>query len=281
MMGDGTVKEQQAALPGSSGQGFTDEEAQLQAALSGELRIEDPAVRSLAQQITQRLSVRKPVIDSTATRGIGQLVSLRYNGTSDEIDLDRTITVLAENPVPEDTDIVVRDRMRTKRSVVLLVDVSGSMKGERLKTAAATVGALSAELQHDALGVVAFWSDAAVLLELGDPIRPMQLLDTILSIPARGLTNVAFPLEVAAKQLTKVPARQSTVVLLSDCVHNAGPDPRPFAAVLPRLNVLLDASGEKDIELGRELASRGRGSCHVVHTHRDVAPAITQVFGQQ
>ena len=29
-------------------------------------------------------------------------------------------------------------------------------------------------------------------------------------------------------------------MLLSDCVHNAGPDPRPFAARLPRLDVLLD-----------------------------------------
>jgi uncharacterized protein with von Willebrand factor type A (vWA) domain len=49
---------------------------------------------------------------------------------------------LAEHPVPEDEDIVVRERVRTRRSVVLLVDVSGSMRGERVRTAAATVGAL-------------------------------------------------------------------------------------------------------------------------------------------
>jgi hypothetical protein len=49
------------------------------------------------------------------------------------------------------------------------------------------------------------------------------------------------------------------VLLLSDCVHNAGPDPRPPAARLPRLDVLLDTSGEQDEELARELARRGRG----------------------
>ena len=43
-------------------------------------------------------------------------------------------------------------------------------------------------------------------------------------------------------------------MLLSDCVHNAGPDPRPFAARLPRLDVLLDVSGEQDLELARDLA---------------------------
>ena len=47
--------------------------------------------------------------------------------------------------------------------MVLLVDVSGSMRGERVRTAAVTVGALAAELERDDLAVVAFWSDAAVL----------------------------------------------------------------------------------------------------------------------
>jgi Mg-chelatase subunit ChlD len=39
--------------------------------------------------------------------------------------------------------------------VVLVVDVSGSMKGERLRTAAAAVGALAGELARDRLAVVA------------------------------------------------------------------------------------------------------------------------------
>jgi Mg-chelatase subunit ChlD len=201
-----------------------------------------------------------------------------YRGASDDIDLDRTIEVLAERPVPEEEDIVVRERVRARRSVLLLVDVSGSMRGERIKTAAATVGALSAELAHDDLGVIAFWSDAAVLLRLGAPVRPGELVDAILRLPARGLTNIAFPLELAARDLARVPARDARVILLSDCVHNAGPDPRPLAARLPRVDVLLDATGEKDVELGHELAARGRGVCRIIRGHRDVAPAIGQIF---
>ena len=80
------------------------------------------------------------------------------------------------------------------------------------------------------------------------------------AIPARGLTNVAFPLQVAARELARIPARDARVLLLSDCVHNAGPDPRPLAARLPRLDVLLDATGEQDRWLGGELARLGRGS---------------------
>ncbi|UUT36099.1 hypothetical protein [Microbacterium elymi] len=92
-------------------------------------------MREIAQQIATRLSVAHARHDVTARRGIGELDSIPYRGTSDEIDLDRTIEVLAERPVPDDEDIIVRERLRTKRSVVLLVDVSGSMRGERIKTA--------------------------------------------------------------------------------------------------------------------------------------------------
>lgn len=269
-----------AAPPGAKGvsaPGETDEPATVVDGVGDEIAV-DPKVRELAHQIASRLSIPKPKRDSSATRGLGTLTTVPYRGASDEIDLDATIAVLAENPVPDDEDILVRERLRTKRSIVLIVDVSGSMKGERIATAAATVGAVAGELADDALAVIAFWSDAAIVLPLGEPVQPAELLDRILRIPARGLTNVAFPLEIAAEQLVRVPAREARVILLSDCVHNAGPDPRPFAAKLPRLDVLLDASGEHDLELGRELAARGRGMCRVVRTHRDVAPAISQMF---
>lgn len=265
--------------PGVSARGTTDEVAHLVAPDADVVAV-DPHVRAMARQIASRLAMPRPRRDATARRGIGELASMPYRGGSDEIDLDRTIEVLAERPVPEDEDIVVRDRVRTTRSVALLVDVSGSMRGEQVKTAAATVGALSAELEHDALTVVAFWSDAALLLRLGEPVKPMDLLDRILRLPAQGLTNIAFPLEIAAAQLARVPARDARVVLLSDCVHNAGPDPRPLAARLPRLDVLLDTSGEHDTELARELASRGRGICRVIHNHRDVAPALGALFSE-
>ena len=265
------------ARPGATSRGETDEAGEL-VPLPDDPADVDPTVRARAREIAARLAVPRARRDATTRRGVGDLASLPYHGASDDIDLDRTIEMLAERPVPEDEDIIVRERVRARRSVVLLVDVSGSMRGERIKTAAATVGALSAELLHDDLGLVAFWSDAAVILPLGSPVKPGEIVDAILRIPARGLTNIAFPLEIAGRQLARVPARDARVLLLSDCVHNAGADPRPLAARLPRLDVLLDATGEKDVELGRELAARGHGVCRVVHGHRDIAPALGRIF---
>ena len=263
-------------LPGTAAPGTTDEAGALVAPPAG--GAVDPAVRARARQIGARLALPRPRRDPTARRGTGELACLPYRGGSDDVDLDRTIEVLTERPVPEEEDIVVRERIRTRRSVVLAVDVSGSMRGERVRTAAATVGALAAELSRDDLAVLAFWSDAAMLVRLGAAVRPLELLDALLAIPARGLTNVAFPLRLAARELARVPARDARVLLLSDCVHNAGPDPRPAAARLPRLDVLLDVTGEHDLELGRELATAGHGRLLPVRHHRDVAPAVGRAF---
>jgi Mg-chelatase subunit ChlD len=265
--------------PGGTAAGTTDEPADLIALadLATESTV-DQLTRARARQIARRLSMPRPPRDRRSRRGVGELASVPWSGGSDELDLERTLEAIAGNPFPEATDIVVRERVRQRRSVVLVVDVSGSMKGERVRTAAATVGALAGELGRDSLAVVAFWSDAAVLVRMGEQVAPLAVLDLLLRVPAQGLTNVSFALETAARQLAGVPARDARVLLLSDCVHNAGPDPRLAAARLPRLDVLLDTSGEQDVELGRELARLGRGRFRLVRDHRDVAAALSAVF---
>ena len=263
---------------GSGGPGTTDEQGAL-ASADGDVA-PDPETLRRAREIAARMALPRPRRDLLARRGAGALATVPYRGGSDDIDLDRTLEELAAKPVPEETDIAVRERVRTRRSVVLLVDVSGSMRGERVRTAAATVGALASELSGDDLCVVAFWSDAAVLAHLGHKASPQRIVESMVRIPARGLTNVAFPLQVARRELARVTARDARVLLLSDCVHNAGPDPRPLAARLPRLEVLLDTTGEQDPELARDLARLGRGRLKQIRTYRDVAPALSELFGE-
>ena len=90
-------------------------------------------VRHMAERHRSPASACSGAARPAATqRGSGQLFSVPYRYGSDDIDLDRTLEVLTERPVPEDTDIVVRERMRSRRAVALLVDVSGSMRGEKV-----------------------------------------------------------------------------------------------------------------------------------------------------
>ncbi|PVY30766.1 vWA domain-containing protein [Williamsia muralis] len=265
-------------LPGSSAPGETNDEGELSA--SGGAMVIDEGGRRRARQIARRLALAQPMRQRRARRAsAGTLTTMRWRGGTDELDLDATLEAIAGNPLPTDDDILVRERVRNRRSIVLVVDISGSTKGEQVRTAAATVGAMVGELPRDDVAVVAFWSDAALLVRLGERVGPETVLDQLLTLPAQGLTNVAFALEVAARELAGVPPADARVLLLSDCVHNAGPDPRGVAARLPRLDVLVDTSGENDLDLGRDLAIVGRGRCRVIRDHHDVAPALTSVFG--
>ncbi|GAC84731.1 hypothetical protein GP2_025_00500 [Gordonia paraffinivorans NBRC 108238] len=256
---------------------MTDEKGEVVTA--GSRQSVDELTRKRALDIARKLALAEPTRQRRGRRSPGGTMrSMRYRGASDEIDLDATLLAIAGNPVPSDDDIIVREPVRTRRSIVLVVDISGSAKGEQIKTAAATVGAMVGELHRDDVAVVAFWSDAALVTALGERKSPNEVLNAILALPTQGLTNVAFALEVAAQQLSGVSPADGRVVLLSDCVHNAGPDPRDVASKLPRLDVLLDVSGESDQALGSEMALLGRGRCCLIRDHHDVAPALASMF---
>ncbi|MFC5205366.1 VWA domain-containing protein [Pseudonocardia sulfidoxydans] len=215
-------------------------------------------------------------------RGGGRGQPLPYRYRSDDIDIDRTLDVLAEHPRPDDTEIIVRERVRSRRAVVLVADVSGSMRGEKARIAAAAIAALSADLtgagSDDQLALVAFWSDAALVKSFGTPLPVTRMLDRLLCIPARGLTNVSFGLEVARAELARSPLRKRSIVLLSDVVHNAGADPRGVAARCEELHVVLESDGEHDAVLAADLARLGHGRLASVTGHRDVAPALNRLL---
>lgn len=247
-----------------------------------EERPADPGVAAMAGRLARSLAVRHRRADRDAAAGGGPLDPVPFHHRSDELDLDRTLEALVEHSRPEDTDLVVRERRRARTATVLVVDVSGSMRGEKAAIAAATTAAVAAGLRHDVdqFALVAFWSDAAVINPLGSWLTPAVLLDRLLRVPARGLTNVGFGLQVAATELAHSTARHRRLVLLSDAVHNAGPDPRPIARRLPTLHVLLEVDGEHDEALGRDLARWGRGGMAPVRTHRDVAPALERLLAR-
>ncbi|HUR73269.1 MAG TPA: vWA domain-containing protein, partial [Sporichthya sp.] len=155
---------------------------------------------------------------------------------------------------------------------------------EKVRVAAATVAALSAAMSGPGAGhrlaLIGFWSDAALLEPLTGNTSPVVLLDRLLRIPARGLTNVHFALTVGNSVLRASAARRQVGVLLTDAVHNAGPDPRLVARRFRELHVLLQTDGEHDRDLGKDIARLGKGLTAPIRTHRDVAPALNRVLGR-
>jgi len=241
------------------------------------LPVTDVALHAEARAIAARFQLVQPRRSRARRSATGVFAAHRFDGGGDDIDLDRTLERIDSLDDLDDDDIVVRARRQRRRSVVLVVDVSGSMRGERIRMAAATAGALTGRLRDDEVGVIAFWSDAAVLRRLTRRLDATRLIDDLVAIPAGGLTNVAFGLEAAGAML-RDGRGDRRVLMISDCVHNAGPDPAAVVRGLPRLDVLVDVAGEHDLDMGRALAHAGRGLAIAVRTHRDVASALSQCF---
>jgi hypothetical protein len=78
--------------------------------------------------------------------------------------------------------------------------------------------------------------------------------------------------------LSRSRARRRHGILLSDAVHNAGPDPRLIAGGFMRLDVLLETDGEHDAELAADLARLGHGEMVAARDHRQVALALNRVL---
>ena len=242
----------------------------------GEPRLDDALYREMAE-IAARLGLRRRV-GRDARRGRSHPASARFDGNADEVDLDRTMELLIERRALLAEEIFVRRPVRSRRSIALLADVSGSMDGEKARLTAATVGALAGELVDDELTVIAFWKDVALLRVRAVRLDPASLVSELIRIEPKGLTNVHGAIELAVRELAKSPIEKRRIVLLSDCVHNAGPDPIEAARVAPPTLVLLEQTDEYDAWIAERIARVSGGRVRTVRHTNEVAPALSALL---
>lgn len=217
---------------------------------------------SLAQatRMASRIVLRKVRGVRIEDAALGRPAPVRYNYGSDDLDLDRTVAELIANPVPMPSDIWVRDRVPRRRGVVLLLDVSGSMRGEQLvRAATATAAAAVALHEHDELAVIAFAHEPVLISSAQDRSSPNRLVEAVLSLRPHGKTDIGAALELGLTQLNAMRSPARLGLMLTDGVHNCGADPHRIAGRYSRLNVLASTSAAWRLKRCRTLAVAGHG----------------------
>jgi Mg-chelatase subunit ChlD len=269
---DAPGEESQDALAALGGTGSGDAESE-----DGE----DPeALRERARRLARELLLRLPRRTPTRAAGRGKLTSIRYRFNSDDLDLDRTLEEIAGNPFPEAQDFWVYERVRTRRAYALMLDVSGSMRGEQLVHAAVAAGALATAIERDDLAVVAFWRDAAVLEALSAQVDAERLLTRVLALSARGLTNLHLGLELGLRELSRSSAQERVGILFSDCGHNLGDDPLALARRFDVLHVVGTSDAPARVRACHDVAARGGGRCVFATTLEEIPAAINACVGE-
>lgn len=252
-----------------------DEDAAM--ALLGDLWTEAPEeqLRDLTRHLAMKIVITLARRDHAPNPGKGKLRPVRYRFNSDDLDLDRTLEEIAAKAYPEYDDFWVRERVRARRTYALLLDVSGSMRGAQLMKAALAAGSLARNLHEDDLAVALFWRDAAVIKRATQPKAATQLIDEILSVRARGLTNLRLGLEVGLRELERAATQEKVGIIFTDGISNIGEDPLPMAAKYPRLHVIGISLDDGPVRACQELAARGRGRCVFIQTLEDIPAAVS------
>jgi gas vesicle protein GvpN len=239
-------------------------------------RATDAQLRAAARRLAARVFVRLAAVGQHKSRGVRRIAAGRPG--DGDLDLERTIGAMSGAWPPRSDEIATRTWAARQRSIVLLVDASGSMSGLALAMAAiAAAGVILAGDSRLEPGVLAFGAGVTVLQARGDRRSPPDVIGDLLALRGHGRTDLAAALRAAAGQLAGA-AGDREVILLSDCLATAGGDPAAALAGIDRLHVLTPLPTPESIAAGVDLARAGGGFSQPVATLAALGPALTRAL---
>lgn len=269
-------------------------------------RATDPALRAAARRLAVRLLVPPARAGETQRRGSSRLTTVAGEGL--DLDLDATLERRLDGPAPllsasgpdgpgplrpasprrpgarrpfRAEDLRWRGWRSPGRSLVLLVDASGSVAGKPLTTAVTTAGALAAGLRtDDELAVIAFWSRAVVLRHLHSPAPASAVLDSLLDLRGGSTTDLALGLRTALAQAAAARVPHADVLVLTDGAWNEGEDPAPIAggAGAARVHTLVTVDDDEARTSCARLAAAGGGRSVPLHRPSDAPAAVRAIL---
>lgn len=217
----------------------------------------DEALRAAAIELSRRLILERGRAGAPRAHGVARLRlgEAEHGGDVDiEASFDRVLAARARGGSEGLDDLVSRQWGRPTTALVLVVDRSGSMHGDRLAIAAvvAAACAVRAPAEHC---VLAFAGDVQTLRPLASDVPSGEVVDSLLRLRGHGVTRLAAALRAAGEQIASSRAARRVVVLLSDC-RATDDDAIDVACSLPELLVL--APGD-DHEQARQFATEAGG----------------------
>jgi Mg-chelatase subunit ChlD len=208
------------------------------------------------------------------TSGVAPLQEVPSGAEGVELDLDATL----ENSLPERLEPWMSFKRARVEPVILCVDTSLSMTGEKLALTAVAVAVVLLEFPDDPVGVVTFETEPHVVKGPNEQITIPEMVKRFLEAPSKGYTDIEDGLLAALKQVSEISSlgfqRPASVVLISDGKYTAGKDPSYLADRFPHLQVVKIGTDRSSQLLCHELARKGRGGLREVADMKDLPQAL-------
>ncbi|MGC8514265.1 MAG: VWA domain-containing protein [Acidimicrobiales bacterium] len=246
-------------------------------------RATDPALRSRARQLAASLLIpatRTP--GPSRPGGSARIGTLRKHGV--DLDIDATLERLVDKNTLTEDDLRWRGWLRPGRSVVVVVDASGSVTGRPLETAVVTAAALAGRLDTaDELAVVAFWSKVLVLRHLGEVSPPATVIERLLALRSGDTTDLAGGITAGLAELASARTARKDVIVITDGIANEGGDPAVAAESArscgARLHVLALPGDDESASACEKLAEAGGGLLARLERPGQAVSAVAAVLG--
>jgi hypothetical protein len=211
----------------------------------------DAGLSEAARRLAGSIMVDVARRGASRRRGIGRLVSQRFRGDGDDVDIDGSLdAIIAARATGEPVDA---DGLRTMSWIkpaiayCLLLDRSGSMTGKPLATSAMAAAAMS--LRSTDYSVIAFAADAVVVKSQSAEKSVDLVVADVLCLRGFGTTDVGLALREAHRQLAPSRAGRRITVLLSDCRSTSGDGAIAAAAGLDELVILAPEGDSADADV--------------------------------
>ncbi len=242
-------------------------------------RLKKRIFKRLAKRIIMkkalRLIGRHPMKSGTLRKRVSYRPSLDFDlETTMENMLDKILLGIIDKK-----DIVCLER-RDKRSVgAIILDVSGSMYGEKNVLAsvisAMTIYALS---PSDEFSIILFADHPYVIKRMHEKKRVEKLIEEIFNIRPLGYTNISAALKQALRELKKSRTRsRKWALLITDGEYNRGENPLKWASKFRKLHVIQLGGGSRGTQVCRALAY-GRGKYVLVNNVEELLNAVRRVL---
>jgi Mg-chelatase subunit ChlD len=224
-------------------------------------------LRSISAQAVLEKAIK---ILGSVTHPLNQRTSilseLPYYAEQVEIDIEETlensmVPVVNRQILPQ--DVWMSFSVPKRQSMILTVDTSLSMTGEKLALTAVALAVVLLQFPDDPIGIIAFENEPKILKLPEEKISVEQLVERFLDVPAHGYTHLEDGMKAALNMSTStlpgVYRGQTSVVLLSDGKYTAGRDPTYLAHRFNHLVVMKMGKEKASLDLCKELAHKGRG----------------------
>lgn len=230
---------------------------------SRELRkLSAASILERAQQLLG--SIVRPVDQKSAP-----MSDVPFHAPQLEIDLEETIEntpsllLGAQQTALRHQDIWMNYEVGRPQQLVLCVDTSLSMTGEKLALTAVSLAMVLLEFPDDPIGVIAFENEAKILKRPAERISIQQLVERFLDVPAHGYTHLEDGLKAGLRMLRdempSMTGQPTSTILVTDGKYTAGKDPTFLAPRFPHLIVVKMGTERASFEFCRNLAHQGNG----------------------